>query len=225
MLRQAGNYAKMLLTLWRIHSKVPEAKIILTIREQRDWLLSRYKHGIGTGYLTLTFEEWLFSGQGIDFLSLGHYGMIYQALSTYFPQENVFILPYEILRDNYNKFFCQLYDIIKLDPAIPGKIIHKNASLPEDQLACKRYLNRFALFPKTASARSGTLHKIQSRVIKKSSEILLKVGGRSRFSKSKINWPNTNAFDSLLSDFARSNQELKNLSSLPIDKYGYCIKN
>ena len=128
MLRQSGDHVKMLLTLWRIYSVVPDAKIILTIREQRNWLFSRYKAGIKSGSITSSFEKWLFSPQGIDFQSLGHYGIIYDALAMYFSEDNIFILPFEVLDNDYNEFIHKLYSIFQLTPLPSKKKIHKNKS-------------------------------------------------------------------------------------------------
>jgi hypothetical protein len=224
MLRQDGNHAKMSLTLCRLQAQVPDAKIILTIREQRSWLLSRYRFGVGSEYVTSTFEEWLFSRQGLDFVSLGHFGMLYRTLLSYFPAGNIHVLPYELLRDDYEEFFRQVYGVIGLAP--PGKanlIIHKNASLPDAQLACKRYLNRLAIFSPDFGGPSRRHEQWQSRLLKGLAKRLTGAGAESKAGETRPAWPASGACDGLLRDFGLSNRELCELAGIPLGQYGYCV--
>jgi hypothetical protein len=212
----------MLLTLWRIRQQAPQAKIILTIREQRGWLLSRYRYGVGTGTVSVTFDEWLQTREGLDFLSLGHYGMIYQTLAMHFPRENIHVLPFEWLRDDYAGFFQRLYEIIGLPAEFPPQAIHKNASLSDGRLACKRHCNRLALLPKAAFERPGLLHKLQSRLIHALTEAVYRLRGETG-GAAQFTWPASKICDALLADFARSNRELVELAGLDLDRIGYCL--
>ena len=54
-LRQQGRNFKHTVSLERLRFKNPNAKIIVTIREQKSFLESRYKHGIVRGNISSNF--------------------------------------------------------------------------------------------------------------------------------------------------------------------------
>lgn len=145
---QTADFGKFILFLSRVKQFSPDAHIILTIREQRDLLESRYKYQFNWhGGYTKSFEDWLRSGQGMDYLSICMYGSVYEAMLSFFPADQIHILLFEDLKTNFIGFFNSLYDILGLP--FPEDLIRepvaKNTALSEPELLFIRRLNRFKL--------------------------------------------------------------------------------
>lgn len=216
MVRQDGNNFKMIVTLERISRAVPDATIILTIREQRSWLLSRYKYGIGKGYLSASFEDWLLSCQGIDFLSIGNFATLYHAIRSFFPEENIKVLLFEELKNNYEAFFKKLYQILGL-PLQKLDVIKENVSLPDKILGKKRILNKFAYMP-------SKLSKLQEILYKKATAFLIQYTLNSEDIEVKtIVWNDTPLLKAIQDDFRFSNNKFKKLSGIKLEEYGYLL--
>jgi len=222
LLRQDGSYSKMAVTLWRIRSISQSAKLVLTIREQRDWLSSRYKYGVGTGTVSCSFEEWLKSRQGSDFVSLAHYGALCRTILAFFPRDQLVVLPFELLRDNYSEFFRQLYETLELEPIDLPPGVRRNQSMAPSLLHWKRRANRLSLFQHAPFSPRARRHSLQAAALTKLARIAHSVfGNHDSASSEEYIWPDTEYCSSLLEDFAISNLELERMMELGIINYGY----
>lgn len=119
-MRQQGRNFKHTVNLERLRFKNPNAKIIVTIREQKRFLESRYKHGIVRGNISSNFEDWLISEEGLDFLSLCDYNNLYSIIRTFFKSENIRFFLYEDLNNDYNKYYREIFQFIGL--SIPDNL-------------------------------------------------------------------------------------------------------
>lgn len=142
-------YSGSTVVLQRIKEKFPDAKIILTTREQRSLLLSAFKHTIKmTDDYYKSFEEFLNSKEGHIYMYMCDFDHIYKQINNYFPKENINILLYEDLRDDYNAFFNRLYNIFGLDNPRFNQLIESNKSWPDALLMVKIFLNKIKIFKK-----------------------------------------------------------------------------
>jgi len=215
---QSGNLGKLVNTLYRIRKARPDAHIILTIREQRNLLSSRYKFNIphAEGFAD-SFETWLKSGQGMDFLSVCLYENIYQVLRLYFPKDHIHFLLFEDLKKCPDDFFKKFYNILGLSLPEKNISVKENVSLAESELSVLMLLNK-AKFFRGNSWVSRFEGKVYRRVAK--------------FFKDKnkeidcFRWKTTRFFTNIEKDFVESNQKLAGLNVVSREKlinYGYLL--
>ena len=221
LLRQGGDYFKMMVTLKRISVAVPDAHILLTIREQRAWLLSRYKYGIDSGMVANDLEGWLHSGEGIDFLSLAHYDVIYQSLLQYFPKDQIHVFLYEDLVRSNADFFRSVYRVLGLEFAGAERERRLNTSEAGDVLFYRRALNRLGLYSPPQFGAPGLGFRIQRRVFALSARALARVLPRS--DKRSVAWPKGPRMDGLLREFAKSNAALEAMAGVALAQNGYMV--
>lgn len=93
----------------RIFNTLGKVKIIITIREQLDWVSSYYLHHM----ITLdpkyrSFQDFLRTPEGKCVLSAGYYNETIKVYQKLFGKENVFVLPIEDIKDNFNNSFKKL---------------------------------------------------------------------------------------------------------------------
>ncbi len=211
------KFSGLLTSLERIHRVKPDAKIILTIREQRDLLISAYKHHIITHKFSGSLEDFLNSSAGKRYITVVHYDNIYRIINTFFLKENIFILLFEKLKRDYVSFYKDLYKIleisfpenmynIKTNQSYPDQFYIKLSSLLKYKLFCKEHL-----FSKLENI-------FWAKIIK-----LLKKYYQNKKNKSHITWGNNNFFNNLEQDFKYSNQQFFDLTAINISKYDYLM--
>lgn len=97
----------------RIHDTVPEAKILMVIRNQVDWLASVYKHCIRKKEFR-SFRKFLNSPNaphfGKEYASAGFYSSAIELYFKLFGKENVLVLFYEELLSNSAGFLDKISD-------------------------------------------------------------------------------------------------------------------
>lgn len=98
----------------RMYQVNPEAKILLTIRNQESALRSMYKYHIKFGHKGVkSIGHWALKTElGIDYVSICMFDSMIACLLAYFPKSQVFVLPFEWLVANPKEFYTQLYSII-----------------------------------------------------------------------------------------------------------------
>lgn len=153
----------------RLAATFPDARILITIREQRSMILSVYKQYLRWGGAA-SFWQFLnvVSGEGrlpvfrYDFFEYHHLIGYYRSL---FGAENVLAQPYEILRARPADFLGNVTGLLGLPDAEPPSS-RSNISPSALSLALKRRANRFlvrdALNPAPLFERPGinrTLHR------------------------------------------------------------------
>lgn len=107
----------------------PDAKIIIVLRNQIDWIQSRYRQYIMSGE-KMTFRRYLSSESGhlgartdrsytnINALSLDYLKLI-RHVETEFGKGNLLVLAYEEFRDNQSSFNKRIADFIGEDVPLP----------------------------------------------------------------------------------------------------------
>ena len=102
------NYIHRPSAIWNLAQIVPEAKIIMSLRNPVDRAFSAYKHAVGIGAIGQhqTFEDVIEqSKNGVrnnwvtDILRLSFYARDIERLLSFFPRKQIFFLDFEHLRD------------------------------------------------------------------------------------------------------------------------------
>jgi hypothetical protein len=199
---QMDDFGKFILFLSRIKQFSPDAHIILTLREQRSLLESRYKYQFNWhGGYTKSFDAWLKSGQGMDYLSLCMYDSLYNTLVAFFPVAQIHFLLFEDLKNDFNGFFTSLYKIFELDPpdSLLTEPVVQNKSLSEPELAVIRKLNRFKIFK-----GDGRMSKYEFALYKR---IAATFRDESK-KREEFRWEKVPFHERIEADFARENSAL-----------------
>jgi len=112
--------------LWKIF---PEGRVLIVIREQTSMILSLYKHRVRNN-LTVSIETYLESppeGSGFEPLFRLEYLNYHWLISYYqdlFGTQNVLVLPYEMLRNEYSVFFKKISEFAETE-------IETNLTIPQ----------------------------------------------------------------------------------------------
>lgn len=231
-------YSGSTLTLERIKNKFPNAKIILTIREQKSLLISAYKHTIRTtGNYYTSFDEFLNSKEGNIYLYMCNFNHIFDQINEYFPKENIHILLYEDLKKNYKLFFRNLYSILNIKE--PGKelSINSNKSWPDAVLRIKLFLNKMLIFKqgrriievdksyfnkkdefKLFYKIEQLMHKL---ILKLGMFIVYRVPRLNNYKSTAFRWNDEPLFLNLEKYFTETNQSFSETTGYNLKKYGY----
>jgi len=148
IVRQGGKYLPFPETVLRIYQRKPAAHIIVTLREQRAMLASRYKYAVQKGARFLSFTQWLDSEVGLDFVRICDYASIFKTINKYFPAEQIHFLLFEEMVQDFQQFFSTIYAILGLK--MPGQIdpIIVNKSITDQQIGVIENINNYPLFRK-----------------------------------------------------------------------------
>lgn len=129
----------------RIKKAHPEAKIIISIREQGKILYSSYKHYISRGGV-LSFSDWANKGgskrvPGFTWRCY-QYAVVHRFYSDLFGIDNVLMIPIELRNSNPEEYFDLIIEFIgvKLDMSVLSK---KNQGISDDRMLMKRFMNIF----------------------------------------------------------------------------------
>lgn len=217
---QSEGFVKFVIALSRIRRASPQALILLTIREQRSLLESRYKFNIPyyLGYYG-SFQEWLASSQGLDHISTSMYYTMYKTINSFFPRDQIFFLLFEELANDYGNFFKNLYQILCIP--LPSDLevdIIKNQSLPVSELFVIKRLNKYKVFRKDTNVA-----RAEERIIRN----IAKLAGNRNKRITDFNWGDTAFFKSIEKDFAYENTKLCEENILEqgkIKKYNYLLQ-
>ncbi|HSA06212.1 MAG TPA: sulfotransferase [Candidatus Gastranaerophilales bacterium] len=100
----------------------PDAKIILCVREQTDWLESLYKHHITTGKSNIVVDYFLklnaFNCNWLD---------KYKHYVNNFGKENVLVLPYEMFKKDKSQFFKMFFEFTGIEYFYPENKLVRSA--------------------------------------------------------------------------------------------------
>lgn len=218
MVLQSGNFGKLVNTLFRIKKVRPDAHIILTIREQRKLLESRYKFNIPhpRGF-SHSFASWLKSGQGMDYLSLCLYENLFRVINLYFPKEHIHFLLFEELEKQPDVFFRGFYKILDLEAPQDTIDVKENVSLSTGELKIILWLNRFKLF------RSDSLaSRFEAALFRRIAKPFKNVESLP----DSLRWGKSRLFKELEKEFAETNRKLLELdifSRKTLVEYGYLL--
>lgn len=217
IVKSNNEKAGLELSLARIKKHRPDAHIIVTIRDQRNFLISAYKHFIRNGKRSETFRSFLETEQGQTFLKLSDYYVIYKIINTFFPSSNIHFLHYELLKNNYKEFFAKLYKIFDQEPPKDMKPELKNIGKPDHFINFKNKLNALYIF------RDGLwLHQLEELI----HEGIIKIYEATSIKKTSriFTWPQHDEFfKALEEEFRLSNQKFMEVSNIDLKRYNYLL--
>tara|TARA_R110002050_G_scaffold300525_2_gene470337 strand:- start:1655 stop:2515 length:861 start_codon:yes stop_codon:yes gene_type:complete len=202
----------------RITTLHPDAKIIITIRQQDDAILSMFKYHIKHNFKGVkTLENWMYkTNLGMDYLSTCMYGDLAKLLLLYFKKKNIHFLFFEDLMTQPDLFYKEFYNTLGLNynPYIKNSPQNIN-TLTENQLYTLSKLN-FLSLTKANSEQSFTFQKIRS-FEQKVKFVMVKIFKfNCPVSFFKIN--KVGGYNSLKEDFIKSNKLLVDLGFVEENK-------
>ncbi|MCF8260969.1 MAG: sulfotransferase domain-containing protein [Melioribacteraceae bacterium] len=208
----------------RIQKSFPNSKILIVIREQTSWILSNYFQYLSTGG-THSLQKYLnikYDGKRPGF-SPSHikYHFLIQGYYDRFGENNVLVIPYELLDSDKTAFLKTLGDFLETDLSNENPNFDKRINAKRDHfLNYKlRILNPF-IFSSSLNNNSGLHNKNRESIIlgvKKS--IALCVPKRKNESiKSRLR----NEIKEWTGDrFDLSNQITQDLIKVNLEKFDY----
>ena len=222
----------------------------MTPRRQDLWVESAYMHFIHN-FQTVEFDEFFNPGmdkgpnlfkfrsnnQSINFKALD-WGVYLKNYHSAFGEENVLVIPNEMMRHDLQDAVNMLCDFTKVDRFDPGEIPQVNRSYSAPALRAAKLINRFILVP---GNRFGFipvhpfLKEIQTQRAKKESKLLWFLAGISRrisphwFLNEIVGRLNYKKPDNLgperremvLSHYRRANKDYAEMIHIDLEKYGY----
>lgn len=213
-----GGYNSRI-TAERLRDIFPEGKVLIVIREQSSMLLSFYKHRVRHN-LTASVERYLQpaparSGfEPLLRLEYLEYHWLIDCYQTLFGQNNVLVLPYEMLRANKPMFLSKISDFSGRD--IPSDLSKGviNPGYSGLTIYIKRWTN--LLSPRYPQAHIPKIQKINNRVMYRINRLIPKKIGKN-FDHRLLQ-----KIDASVGDFYRnSNQKTAQLIGLDLNAYGY----
>jgi hypothetical protein len=156
IIRRYNGMAGLRIAMNRIKSVRPDARIILTVREQRSLIQSAYKHHVRQTNDGYSFQEYLSSDSGICCLEMVDYAWAYDMICNFFDESKVFVFFYEDLRNDLTALVKSFYEkALEIEPpeSIPDETV-LNVGASTDLLYTKRRFNTWRFFrDKTLSSK------------------------------------------------------------------------
>jgi hypothetical protein len=212
---------------YRLKHCFPQAKILITIREQKDLIYSMYSQYVKhTGAYSL--REYLLPKKRIKYpeFNLDHlkFDRMIRHYHSLFSKENVLVLPFEFFVENPMAFIAKIDSFCKisLDTQAISRILQHpkiNTRLGGVDLSVKGWLNPF-LF-KNMNNLGG---KFSNKLTRPLAKILLWLSRSScpAFFQQQIeNKRKMFIKQHVKNHFAKSNKLTADLIDMPLEKYGY----
>jgi len=204
----------------RLKQAFPNSKVLITIREQKSFVLSAYlfylfqdgieriEHFIGVGkespgFVPICRTEYL------------EYHHLYQTYCDLFGKENVLVLPFEKLKKDNNSFVKDILQFCNMNKIYPINAEPANVNLSVGVLLIKRYFNHIA--------RIGSYNRPPSILLRLARKV---IKGLEYFIPEAVNtYFKTNLQkyinEYVQSKFVESNLKLGNLIGIDLKQYGY----
>lgn len=122
----------------RLFSLFPNAKIIITLRNQYELIRSVYAQHVQNGG-TKTFQSFI---SNFDFSAFNFFNFV-NYYREKFGKENIFLTIYELLRINPELFIKNLVNWIGVDPPVFSRVKWHNVSYGDRQIFIARLFNLF----------------------------------------------------------------------------------
>jgi hypothetical protein len=107
-----------------IAARIPQARILMVLREPQERAFSQYLHGVSDGILAQSFRQYIRAslretgeamGLHHPFLEMGFYADQIQRYLNYFPREQIRIWLYEDIRDRPRDFLREVFAFLGVD--------------------------------------------------------------------------------------------------------------
>jgi hypothetical protein len=148
----------------RLHALTPNARVLIVIREQRDHLLSIYREYVNQGG-ACTLKRFLHQYDRCRIPQFDWrffcYHLLIRRYQELFGEQNVLVLPFELLRDNPSKFVSSIERFLETRLTLEIDPHPVRRSKPLSRLHVERILN--FLFFRTDINPTALFHLPQTR--------------------------------------------------------------
>ncbi len=210
----------------RIHGTLPEAKILIIIREQRKMVLSHYAHFLTKSHARLGLEQFLAPKYWLQSPGFHHSAFAYSRLIGWYERtfgpDQVMALPFEMLKVDESQFFDCICSFLEVESFKPKPIKTKNQRDYSQYctLRVAPWINRFGrCIP--ANGYTGS----ENPKIRKS---LLKIVGTtiSQQRQTRIIDEDLRFIEKIiLPDIAADNEKLRKMIGFDLESLGYAVGN
>lgn len=206
----------------RLASLFPDAKILLIVREQKAIINSTYNQYIQEGgtmnVQTYMTKEWVAPYfQGFNLVQYDYYQLVSLYKDLFKPQ-NVFCLPYELLKYDPSQFIEKIFDFAGLEHQFDSGLLTRetlNQAPSDSNLWLRRHFGKLASNRISASNQNALYYNFH---IKK----LWKIMELPRFVDSRLKRKKSNIIDAHVGHtFRESNRMLQNLTDIDLETLGY----
>ncbi len=200
----------------------PEAKIFIVIRKQDDWIKSAYVHYAYKGANPVSINSFIGykkenfnKSEHINIQDLNWTKYIENYMEKY-GRENVFVLPYELLKNNPEQFLTNFYDFFELKQYFPNEYKKENEGPALNVKKVKPLSFSYNNFIDNLQN-----NKLKSFIIKNDRGIkyfLNKFQIEDNYSNQKLT---ENQKEQILKIHEESNRKLSKLIGIDLGQYGY----
>lgn len=204
----------------RIKAMFPDARILISVREQRSFILSFYRQFVRWGGtrslgafvndLSAAFEEGRRAPLGLDYLRFDDIVRCYQDL---FGEENVLVVPFELLRDDQTKFVNRILEFSGLPLIDQCDEPWQNISESVPTLVVRKNLNRLM---KPIGGNAGVAGRGLFRLMRAVNR-LVPASTRRSYRRDAIETIST----AVAGRYRESNSRLQDFVSDDLERYGY----
>jgi hypothetical protein len=215
-----GTFAKAHVTFARMHDASPDARIILTVREQRDLVVSAFKHNLKAGLPEATLTDFLLSPRGTDFIAFTQYATLLELVGLHFPPDHVHVVPFEWLRDEPARFFGIVYGVLGLEPPSDLQPWRENVSPEPAQLELLARLGTLR--------RDGTTRRLPRQVVAALRRLgitgdRVSSGALTRAAQERFVWGDDPLCRGLEDEYRAQNRRLAAQTDLDLAGLGYLV--
>jgi hypothetical protein len=218
MVSGLAPFAGFFTTIRRIRRVHPDAHVYLTIREQRSFLVSSYRHQvIHTAEAWPTLEHFLDSHRGRAHVAMAEYASIADELIAHFGPDRVHVLPMELMRDDFDAYFRRLYAPMDLEPPPGLEPFAANRGPDDTYVRLKASLNR------ALPDRHPRLLREVNRAGRFLYQRARDAAAPDRTGRRRLGWGDGPLCRDLEELFRAQNRELERIVDLPLARYGYLL--
>ncbi|MDE0588568.1 sulfotransferase [Halocynthiibacter sp. C4] len=148
----------------RIHATLPNAKILIIVREQRKMVLSHYAHFLTEGNARLSLERFLVPRFWLQSPGFHHTVFAYSRIISWYQKQfgtnQVLAIPFELLKIDENDFFGRISNFLEVESFLPRPVKTKNQRDYAEYCALRvaPWINKFGRCV-PANGYTGTEHK------------------------------------------------------------------
>lgn len=209
----------------RLHNFFPNAKIFITIREQKSYILSQYFQYLTYGGIESLKDYMNNRSHKIPSFSphFHTYNWLIKEYRTLFGKENVLVLPYEMFKSSPKEYIKHLSSFIKRDIQIEDEKFRIKHNLQQHffTIYYLRKLN-FLRYSNVNNYFSKWKNNYTKFLVNQFYHLFNKFVSTSRHQKTKAEL--LNYIERWVGDkYVESNKELSELIGIDLSKYGYKI--
>lgn len=207
----------------RLYQALPNAKVLITIRNQNEAILSHYREAVAAG-ATYSIDQYLESpSKSSGFAApcqIDHfeYDVITNYYMSLFGKMSVLVLPQEKLRSEPQKYLDALLDFVELNRSVVPASKDMRVGSSGTALQFRRFCNILNI----GVRKPGIGNRIGPRLVGRFGRLA------ERSVPTSLNWKIEEHMRNVVTShvggyFADSNKRLQSLTGLDLARWGYCL--